>query len=134
MWNRALQLGSLVTCLYLAALLGFAQEGHPLTGTWAGDWGPSATQRNHVTLVMNWDGQKVAGVINPGPDAIPIGSVFVDFAKWTVRIEADSKDASGKPVHITAEGRLEDIGSYHRKINGTWVQGAVKGDFRITRD
>jgi hypothetical protein len=113
---------------------GLAQEGHPLTGTWAGDWGSTATQRNHITLVMNWDGQKVSGVLNPGPDSTPIGSVLLDVANWTVRIEADAKDPSGKPVHIAAEGRIEDISSYHRKIVGTWKQGAASGDFRITRD
>ena|SRR6059036_2028828 len=119
--------------LLLGSLL-FVQEGHPLTGTWAGDWGPSATQRNHITLVMNWDGQKVTGVINPGPDSIPIGSVFVDVTNWTVRIEADGKDQSGNTVHIAAEGKLDDIASYHRRITGSWRQGATNGDFRITRD
>ncbi len=83
---------------------------------------------------MNWDGKNVTGLINPGPDAIPITSVFVDVSTWTVRIEADSKDSSGKPVHISAEGKLEDLGSYHRTISGTWQQGAVKGAFKITRD
>jgi hypothetical protein len=111
-----------------------AQEGHPLSGTWAGDWGPTATQRNHVTLVMNWDGKNITGTINPGPNAIPIASVYVDWTNWSVRIEADTKDPADNPVHIAAEGRLEDIGSYHRKITGTWHQGAAKGDFRITRD
>jgi hypothetical protein len=108
----------------------FAQQGHPLTGTWSGDWGPNATQRNQVTFVLNWDGKQVSGLINPGPDSIPIASVFVDVATWTVRIEAETKDK----VHIAAEGRLDDIGSYHRTIKGTWNQGAVKGDFKITRD
>ena len=120
-------------CLGLAAL-GFAQQGHPLTGTWSGDWGPSATQRNVVTFVMNWDGKQVTGLINPGPDSIPIASINLDPANWTVRIEADAKDQSGKPVHISADGKLEDIGSYHRTIKGTWQQGSTKGDFRITRD
>ena len=59
---------------------------------------------------MNWDGKNVTGMINPGPDSIPIASVFVDVANWTVRIEADTKDKSGKPVHIAAEGKLEDLG------------------------
>ena len=113
---------------------GLAQEGHPLTGTWSGDWGPTATQRNHVTLVMNWDGKNITGTINPGPDAVPLTSVFVDWTNWTVRIEAEGKDPSGKAVHITAEGRLDDISSYHRKITGNWNQGSVKGDFRLTRD
>ena len=115
-------------------LSALAQEGHPLTGTWSGDWGPTATQRNHITFVMSWDGKNVTGTINPGPDAIPIGSVFVDVTNWNVRIEADAKDQAGKPVHIAAEGRLDDIGSYHRRLTGTWLQGTTKGDFKLTRD
>jgi len=137
MRRRTFQVSGVLACLSLVGMgfaqLVFAQQGHPLTGTWSGDWG-SPTQRNQVTFVMNWDGKKVTGVINPGPDAIPIASVIVDVTNWTVRIEADAKDQSGKPVHIAAEGRLEDIGSYHRTIRGTWHQGAVNGDFRLTRD
>jgi len=52
---------------------------------------------------------------------------------WTMRFEADGKDASG-PVHVAAEGRIEDIASYHRTISGTWRQGTAKGDFKLTRD
>jgi len=83
---------------------------------------------------MNWDGKNVGGIINPGPDSTPIASVFVDYATWTVRIEADAKDASGKAVHISAEGKLDDLGSYHRTLKGTWQQGTARGDFRLTRD
>jgi hypothetical protein len=101
------------------------QEGHPLTGTWAGDWGPPGAARTHITMVMNWDGKVVSGVINPGPDAISLTAVSVDWGTWTVRI-----DAKG----VAAEGRLEDIGSYHRRIVGTWNQGGTKGDFKLTRD
>ena len=102
-----------------------AQEGHPLTGTWAGDWGAPGTPRTHITMVMNWDGKAVTGLINPGPDAIPLGGVSVDWATWTVRIEAKG---------ISAEGRLEDIGSYHRRIVGTWSQSGTKGDLKLTRE
>ena len=122
-----------LACLGIA-VLGYAQEGHPLTGTWTGDWGPNLTQRNHVTFVLNWDGKNVTGIINPGPDAIPLTGVFVDVTNWTIRFEAETKDQSGSPVKITAEGRLEDLGSAHRKINGAWRQGTAQGDFRITRD
>ena len=125
-------IGSLGWVIAILPLL--AQEGHPLNGTWAGDWGPTITQRTHLTLVMNWDGKNISGTINPGPDAIPLASVYLDVTNWTVRIEADTKDASGKAVHIAAEGRLEDLSSYHRRIAGTWYQGTVRGDFRITRD
>lgn len=112
------------------AAVAAAQQGHPLTGTWTGDWGPSATERHQLTLVMNWDGKNVTGQMNPGPDSIPLTSVFVDVTNWTVRIEAETKDK----MHISAEGKLQDLGSYHRFITGTWKQGAVSGDFKITRD
>ena len=111
-----------------------AQEGHPLTGTWSGDWGPTPTQRTHLTLVMSWDGKNVSGTLNPGPDAVSLGSVFLDVTNWTVRIEADGKDQSGKAVHISAEGKIEDLSSAHRKLSGTWTQGTAKGDFKLTRD
>jgi len=133
MGRRVLPLLCVLACL-AAGTPGTAQEGHPLTGTWGGDWGPSATERNHLTFVMNWDGDKVTGVINPGPDAVQLASVFLDVANWTVRIEGDAKDASGKPVRVIAEGKLEDISSPHRSIAGTWRQGTTSGDFRITRD
>lgn len=134
MAKSALQWTILLLVAFGATLSASVQEGHPLTGTWSGDWGPSATDRTHLTFVMNWDGKNVSGVINPGADAITMSSVFVDVANWTVRIEADAKDPSGKPVRIAAEGRLEDLGSYHRRLVGTWRQGAVNGDFRLTRD
>src|SRR5262245_18587481 len=97
-------------CLLAIAVLitipfALAQEGHPLTGTWAGTWGPTATQRNHLTFIMNWDGKNVTGTINPGPDSIQLGSVYLDVANWTVRIEADTKDATGKAIHVSAEGK-----------------------------
>src|SRR5215467_5943196 len=89
----------------IAVVSASAQEGHPLTGTWSGDWGATATQRNHLTLVLSWDGKNVTGTINPGPDAIKLGSVNLDVTNWTVRIEADGKDQAGKVVHISAEGK-----------------------------
>jgi hypothetical protein len=118
----------------VVATSSFAQEGHPLTGAWSGDWGPAGGPRNHLTFVMKWSGKNVTGTINPGPDAIPITNIAVDWTNWTVRFEATAKDSSGSPVRISADGKFEDVGSYHRKIAGTWTQGAAKGDFKITRD
>jgi hypothetical protein len=111
-----------------------AQEGHPLTGTWSGDWGPTASQRNHVTLVMSWDGKNVSGILNPGDNAVQIPSIALDVTNWTIRIDVDAKDQTGKVVHIAAEGKLDDIGSYHRKLAGTWTQGTTKGDFKLIRE
>jgi hypothetical protein len=114
--------------------LTFAQEGHPLVGTWSGDWGPTPTHRNQVTIVMNWDGKNVTGIINPGPDVIPMKVVTLDSTKWTVHIEADAKDQSGNPVRFIVDGKLDNILSYKRTLTGTWSHGNVKGDFKVTRD
>jgi hypothetical protein len=132
MRRRAFHLGCLLTCLSVA-LPNFAQQGHPLTGTWNGDWGPSPTQRTQVTIVMTWDGKEVKGVINPGPDSSNT-VVSVDVTSWTVRFEADMKDKSGKPVHVSVDGKLEDIGNYHRTISGNWRQGTTNGTFNLVRE
>src|SRR5438094_3818838 len=110
MWKRMFRAACGLACLGIV-VSGIAQEGHPLTGTWSGDWGPNATQRNHITFVMNWDGKNVTGTINPGPDASPIGNVFLDVTNWAVRIEADAKDAYGKPVRISGEGKMKERSS-----------------------
>jgi hypothetical protein len=131
MKKSATALVGAIVVLYAAATI--AQEGHPLTGTWSGDWG-TAGQRTHVTMVMAWDGKTVTGTINPGPDAIEVKTIALDVTTWSIRFEAEGKDPSGRAVHIAAEGRLDDIGSYHRTIIGNWQQGATKGDFKLTRD
>ena len=44
-----------------------AQEGHPLTGTWYGDYG-SGSQRIDLTIVMKWDGKcGFRDEMNPAP-------------------------------------------------------------------
>jgi hypothetical protein len=111
-----------------------AQEGHPLTRTWSGDWGATADKRTRITLVMTWDGKSIAGTINPGAEAMTLGRVIVDYAKWTVRIEADGKDSSGKPVRVLADGKIDALGSWHRTLSGTWTQAGAKGTFKLTRD
>lgn len=130
---RMRKAAGLIAAIVALAVVAAAQEGHPLTGTWSGDWGPGAAQRTHITMVMNWDGKTISGTINPGPDQIPVSAIALDVTDWTVRFEADAKSASG-PVRISAEGRLDDIASAHRTITGTWRQGTAKGDFKLTRD
>lgn len=130
---RMRKAAGLIAAIVALAVVAAAQEGHPLTGTWSGDWGPGAAQRTHITIVMNWDGKTISGTINPGPDQIPVSVIALDVTNWTVRFEADAKSASG-PVRISAEGRLDDIASAHRTITGTWRQGTAKGDFKLTRD
>ena len=134
---RLLVLISVLGSLMILASV-FAQEGHPLTGTWHGDWGPTPTHRNDVTLVLDWDGKNITGLINPGPDSIKLAKATLepnnDPKKWLVHFEADAKDHDDKPVHFIIDGRIENLTSIRRSIVGTWNHGAVKGDFKITRD
>jgi len=109
-----------------------AQEGHPLTGTWSGDWGPDATDRRHLTVVMAWDGDAISAIVNPGPDAVTVPAVQLDLTSWMVRLDAARPGRPGPAV--AAEGQREDLGSPHRRITGTWREGDVSGTFHLVRD
>ncbi len=113
----------------------FAQEGHPLVGTWYGDWGPTPQQRHDVTIVMTWDGKSIGGTIDPGPDAVSFKTATLDSSGWTVHIEAErpAKGATAA-VRYVIDGKLANLGSYNRTLSGTWTDGASKGDFKLTRD
>ncbi len=111
------------------ALALFAQEGHPLTGTWHGTWGPDAKTRNDVTVVMQWDGKAITGMVNPGPDSIALQNAKLTPAGWAVHFEGDAKGAK-----LVVDGKIDNLTNVRRVITGSWTQGAVKGDFKITRD
>jgi hypothetical protein len=131
---RALPRVSALWLLLLAASA-VAQEGHPLVGTWYGDWGPSPQERHDVTIVMTWDGKKIGGTIDPGPDAIPFKAATLDSSAWTVHIEADRPaNAKTAALHCVIDGKLANLGSYNRTLTGTWTQGTTKGEFKLTRE
>ena len=114
-----------------------AQYGHPLKGSWSGDWGTSKDNRHRVLLELNWNGKEITGTINPGPTAAVVKSVVFDYtnpSSWGVKITAEGKDAAGKPVAITVDGKLENIGAYMKHLHGTWTQGGQTGDFAVTRN
>src|SRR5271169_4834049 len=98
-------------------ILASAQEGHPLAGTWHGEWHPAPGQTTRIVLYMKWDSKNIVGIINPGPNAMNLKSAT--FQGWNVHVEADTKDN----VHVVADGKMDQVGSYHRIIAGTWMQG-----------
>jgi len=131
-----MRVGCLVGFVFalFVALPASAQFGHPLKGTWSGDWGPTKDKQTHVLLEFNWDGKAITGNINPGPNAVPFEKAELDPASWMVHIEGRGKDASGAPVRYGIDGKLENIGAYQRVLSGTWVQGNEKGTFRVVRN
>src|SRR4051812_15349920 len=103
-----------------------AQFGHPLKGTWSGDWG---TSRTHVVLEFQWDGKNISGAINPGASAVTFSKVTLDPPTWMVHAEADKGG-----VHYAIDGKMENIGANARVMTGTWQQGSQKGNFKLTRN
>jgi hypothetical protein len=118
---RALLLAALV----LAAGSASAQFGHPLKGSWSGDWGPDKDQRTRVLLQVQWDGKAITGAINPGPNARPLTKASLDPETWQVHLEARD---------VVIDGTLENLGSAHRVLSGTWTETGKKGDFRLIRN
>jgi hypothetical protein len=147
-----------MSCLLIAGSA-MAQEGHPLKGTWRGDWGPTATHRNFIIVTMDWNGSNVSAIINPGPQAVTAKVARLDITPGTparqavaaegntpaqpavpatppifkLHLEADVRNAQGQTVAFVADGTIEDIILSNRFIVGTWSHGDVRGDFRLNR-
>jgi hypothetical protein len=125
-----LVLGLLLT---LAALPASPQLGHPAKGAWLGYWGPSEAERRRILLSLDWQDRQVVGTINPGPNAIEIERVAIDYATWTMTIEADMPLASGKTARYVATGKLENLGSWlNRRYSGTYRHGDETGTFILS--
>jgi hypothetical protein len=130
---RLFRLAMLLACVVVASTA-WAQFGHPLKGTWSGDWGVGTDNRTHVLLDIRWDGKALTGTLNPGPNAVPLQKLMLDADTWTVHLEGDGKDKSGAVIHYVIDGKVENIGAPRRTITGTWMQGSVTGDFKVTRN
>jgi hypothetical protein len=109
------------------------QEGHPMDGSWVGDWGLNSQDRHRVVIIMEWDISGLVGTINPGNEAIPFDTAVANPDDWSLYAEAEGVDAEGRPVTYIIEGAIDDLGTYNRTIAGTWMVGSNTGDFSITR-
>jgi len=122
-----------LACLIIAAPV-LAQEGHPLVGSWHGDRGPGTASRTSVTLIMDWDGTVISGLVNPVDEHAALQNAKLNPKDWTVHFEVDLKDTSGKAVRCVVDGKLDKLGSDRRTLTGTWNCGTTKNDFKLTRD
>jgi hypothetical protein len=148
---RSLRLICLMSSLLFAASAP-AQEGHPAKGTWVGNWGPTSTVQSRIVVVIDHDGRTMSGVLNPGPNAVPLKVARLDITPgkpspkrgvppilpiFKLYFEADAKDAKGNPVAIVAEGTMHNVALPNRWITGTWTQtsggNTVKSEFKIAR-
>jgi len=132
----------LLGCVLLVAPA-FAQMGHPLKGSWSGDWWLKKGEENRVLLDFDWDGKTLKGMLNPGTDNAtlqkltlepPSGGVAKAMDPWSLHFEADVKDTSGRMVHHVVDGKLQNIGAYRKFITGTWMAGTQRGEFKVVRN
>ena len=100
----------------------------PLSGTWIGDWGPGPQDRNQVTVELKWDGQKLAGTVNPGPNAVELQKTSFDIKTGAVHTEANTKNRRGSPIHYVIDGKVE-----RGTMTGSWSHDNHEGDFKITK-
>jgi hypothetical protein len=143
MKSRMIRLICATAILAITAPL-FAQFGHPLKGSWSGEWWVKKGDENRILLDFDWDGKALKGVLNPGTDnsalqnltlqTPPINDVSKGMDPWLLHFEADTKDASGKPAHVVVDGKLQNIGAYSKFITGTWTIGGRKAEFKVTRN
>jgi hypothetical protein len=126
---RVFGLLCLIACLAISGSL-LAQgkaAADPLSGSWSGDWGPTAAHRNPVTVDLKWDGKALTGVVNPGPNAIQLQKSTFDPKTGAVHMEAMATNR-GAMVHFVIEGKLEN-----NTMSGSWNHDNRKGDFKITK-
>ena len=142
---------TLLLCFVLMAASALAQEGNPAKGVWVGHFGSPPTPQNRIVVVMDYDGRNITGVLNPGPNAVPLKVARMDITPgrpgsrgtpavmpvFKIRIEADARDARGNTVAIVADGTMGNVPLPNRYITGTWTQtttgNAVRNNFTITR-
>lgn len=128
----------LLTMLTASLVLGFsaiavAQEGHPLKGSWLGEWKGNAVHGDNILLILDWDGKAITGMINPGTDNMALTRATLEPSGWVVRLEAEGKDKDGSAVRYVIEGKIENLELPNRSINGTWSSNKGGGAFTASR-
>ena len=147
---KAVRFTFLLSCV-LMAVSALAQEGNPAKGVWVGHSGSPFTPQNRIVIVMDYDGRNITGVLNPGPNAVPLKVARMDITPgkpasrgvtavmpvFKMRFEADGKDARGNTVTIVADGTMNNVPLPNRTITGSWSQttngNTVRSNFQITR-
>lgn len=115
--------------LLLLSQYGLAQEGHPFEGTWRGTVDKGADQ-TAVVMIMEYDGDNITGMINPGRSSYRFQNAMHDAPNWHLHVTAQTRD--GQAVEFA--GVMHDIGAVNRRIEGTWTEGGQTWPFRIVRE
>src|SRR5687767_79722 len=102
----------------------FAQEGHPLTGSWSGERMVDG-QPSRVLLVMDLQrDQKISGYVLENGKRSELQEVKLNTDEWSVSFALDQG--------YRVEGAIGELGSQtQRTITGTWTDGSKSGTFHV---
>ncbi len=132
MMKRLITMATALLALGVLASSG-AQEGHPLKGSWLGEWQGNTVHGDDILLILDWDGKAITGMINPGTDNMALSRASLEPNGWVVQLEAEGKDKDGSAVRYVIEGKLENLELPNRSINGTWSSNKGRGTFTASR-
>jgi len=122
----------LLACLAIALpVLALQRGSDPLTGTWSGDWGPNAADRNTVNVNLKWDGKTLTGTVQSvnyqRPD-VTLQKATFDATSGTIHMEADAPNPRGGTIHYVIDGKLAN-----GTMSGSWNHDGRKGDFKLKK-
>lgn len=112
---------------------GLAQEGHPLKGSWLGVWSSNEVHGDDIVVILDWDGEEITGIINPGTDNIEIDEASLDPDGWRLHLEADATDDDGQTLRYVIVGTIQELELPNRYIVGDWQSERGRGRFEIRR-
>src|SRR5438067_7774950 len=93
MRSTTLRIFCLLACIAVAVpVLAWQRGSDPLTGTWTGDWGPNAADRNTVTVDLKWDSKALTGAVHS-----------INYQRPDVMLQKSSFNPSTGAVHMEAE-------------------------------
>ena len=110
----------------------FAQEGHPLDGTWSGDRIINGDKIRVLLIMRLLPDQEIEGTLIENGARIPLNNVTLNPENWSVNIQAQGENRAGDSVNYSVEGVIENLGSsFDRTIVGTWRDGGEVGEFSV---
>ncbi|MDR0780105.1 MAG: hypothetical protein LBF16_05345 [Pseudomonadales bacterium] len=111
----------------------FAQHGHPLQGSWSGNW-TSGSQQGRLLVLLDFSvDQVISGSIIEDGVRTPISEASLDPDTWSVTLKGEQQAPDGSSAPLEIKGKIENLGSItERSIVGTWRKGTANGAVRLT--
>ena len=81
-------------------------------------------------MIIDYDGEQLNGMIDPGRNSYRFENATHDAPNW--KIEVSTQNRAGETIAFSAV--MHEIGAVNRYLEGTWTQGGQQQPFKITRE